>query len=179
MPRTVKSRLAKTLWVAWITEGDGSRGVAVYWERASPVTSINLTVLHLDNKNLRVSLCVLSHFSHVWLFAILWTVAHRAPLPMEFLRQDYLSGLPCPPPGDLLDPRIEPTSLMLQADSLPTDPPGKPPRVSLPEFKSCIPPHKLGNKPLIILFLSFLTFPMGTILASASQTAKRTMKHLK
>ena len=115
--------------------------VAVYWERASLVTSINLTVLHLDNKNLRVSLCVLSHFSHVWLFAILWTVAHRAPLPMEFLRQEYLSGLPCPPPGDLLDPRIEPTSLVLQADSLPTEPPGKPPRVSLPEFKSCLPPH--------------------------------------
>ena len=45
--------------------------------------------------------CVLSHFSHVWLFVILWTVAHQAPLSMRFSRQEYWSGLPCPPPGDL------------------------------------------------------------------------------
>ena len=39
------------------------------------------------------------------------TVACQAPLSMGFCRQEYLSGLPCPPPGDLLDSEIEPTTL--------------------------------------------------------------------
>ena len=43
--------------------------------------------------------CVLSHFSHVQLFATPWTVARQAPLSMEFSRQEYQSELPCPPPG--------------------------------------------------------------------------------
>ena len=43
-----------------------------------------------------------------------------------FSRQEYWSGLPCPPPGDLPDPGIEPESPALQADSLPVDLPGKP-----------------------------------------------------
>ena len=59
--------------------------------------------------------CVLSRFSSVRLFATLWTVAHEAPLSMGFSRQEYWSGLPCPPPGDLPDPGIEPTSLMSPA----------------------------------------------------------------
>ena len=42
----------------------------------------------------------------------LWTVARQAPLPMGFSRQEYWSGLPCPPPGDLPDPGIECTSLV-------------------------------------------------------------------
>ena len=41
--------------------------------------------------------------SHVWLFATLWTVAHQAPLSMGFPRQEYWSGLPFPPPGNLPD----------------------------------------------------------------------------
>ena len=53
---------------------------------------------------------MLSHFSHVWLFETLWTVAHQAPLSMGFSRQGYWSGLPCLPPGDLPDPGIEPVS---------------------------------------------------------------------
>ena len=53
---------------------------------------------------------MLSHFSHVWLFATLWTVAHQIPQSMGFSGQEYWSGLPCPPPGDLPDPGIEPTS---------------------------------------------------------------------
>ena len=56
-------------------------------------------------------LLLLSHFSHVWLFAILWTEAHQAPLSMGFFRQEYQSGLPCPPPGNLPNPGIKPTSL--------------------------------------------------------------------
>jgi len=42
---------------------------------------------------------------------MLWTIAHQVPLSMGFSRQEYWSGLPCPPPGDLLDPGINPTSL--------------------------------------------------------------------
>ena len=63
---------------------------------------------NLWSKTLHV--CVLSHFSHVRLFATRWTVACQAPLFMGFSRQEYRSGFPCPPPGDLPDPGIEPTS---------------------------------------------------------------------
>ena len=55
---------------------------------------------------------VLSHFSLVRLFATLWTVAHVAPLSVEFSRQEYWSGLLCPPSGDLPYPGIELSSLM-------------------------------------------------------------------
>ena len=62
---------------------------------------------------------------HVWLFVTTWTVACQAPLSMGFSRQDYWSGLPCPHPKDLPNLGIEPTSPILQADSLLTEPPGK------------------------------------------------------
>ena len=55
--------------------------------------------------------CVLSHFSHVWLFVTPWTVARQVPLSMEFSRQEYCSVLPLPTPGCLPDPGIKPTSL--------------------------------------------------------------------
>ena len=55
-----------------------------------------------------------------------WPVAHRAPLSMGFSRQEYWSELPCPPPGDLPKPGIESRSPTLQADSLLSEPPGKP-----------------------------------------------------
>ena len=58
---------------------------------------------------------MLSCFSRVQLFATPWTVARQAPLFMGFSRQEYWGGLPCPPPGDLLDPGIEPTALMSPA----------------------------------------------------------------
>ena len=45
------------------------------------------------------SCCVLSHFSCIWLFAMLWTVAPQAALSMGFSKQEYWSGWPCPPPG--------------------------------------------------------------------------------
>ena len=50
-------------------------------------------------------------FSRVRLFAAPWTVAHQAPLPMEFSRQDYWSGLLFPSPEDLPDSWTEPPSL--------------------------------------------------------------------
>ena len=64
--------------------------------------------------------CVLSCFVRDRLFATLWTVAHHAPLSMGFSRQEYWSGLPCSPPGDLSNPGIKPASPMtpsLQANS--------------------------------------------------------------
>ena len=75
---------------------------------------------------------MLSHFIRVQLFATPWTVAHQAPLSMGFSRQEYWKGLPCPAPGDLLNPGIKPASL-----------------VSLPlagEFSNTVTPGKLpGN----------------------------------
>ena len=59
-------------------------------------------------------------------FATPWTVACQASLFMGFSRQEYWSGLPFPSPGDLPNPGIEPGSPMLQVDSLPTEPPGRP-----------------------------------------------------
>ena len=54
-----------------------------------------------------------------------WTVARQPPLPMGFSRQEYWSGWPCPPPGDLPDPGIQSRSPALPADSLPSAPPGQ------------------------------------------------------
>ena len=56
--------------------------------------------------------CVLSHAQF---FAASWTVAHQAPLSMEFSRQEYWSGLPFPSPGDLPNSGIEPASLLFPA----------------------------------------------------------------
>ena len=58
--------------------------------------------------------------------ATLWTVACQAPLSLGFSRREYWSGLPFPSPGNLPSPGIEPRSVALQADSLPSEPPGKP-----------------------------------------------------
>ena len=64
--------------------------------------------------------------SHIRLFVNTWTVAHLVPLSMGSSRQEYWNGLPFLPVGDLPDPGSEPVSPALQADSLPTEPSGKP-----------------------------------------------------
>ena len=51
------------------------------------------------------STCVLSRFNHVWLLAILWIIAHHASLSKRYSRQEYWSGLPCPPRGESFQPR--------------------------------------------------------------------------
>ena len=56
----------------------------------------------------------------------LWCHRHRFLCPWGFSRQDYWTGLPYPPPGDLPNPGIKPRSPALQEDSLPSEPPGKP-----------------------------------------------------
>ena len=68
----------------------------------------------------------MSLLSHVQLFATPWTVAHQAPLSIGFPRQEYQSGLPFPPPGDLLNLGIKPMSPALQVDALPSELPRKP-----------------------------------------------------
>ena len=73
--------------------------------------------------------CALSHFSHVWLFATLWTLAHQASLSVGFSRQEYWSGLPCPSPGIFPTQELNSHLLRLlhwQASSLPLAPPGNP-----------------------------------------------------
>ena len=64
---------------------------------------------------LSVCLSVWNHFSCVWLYATSWTVSLRTPLFLGFSRQENQRGLPCPPPGDLSDPGIEPMFLMSPA----------------------------------------------------------------
>ena len=68
-------------------------------------------------------------FSHAQLFVTPWTVACQALQPKGFSRQEYWSGLPCPPPGDLPNPGTEPespASSASQADSLPLNHQGGP-----------------------------------------------------
>ena len=64
--------------------------------------------------------------SPLWLFVALWTVACQAPLSMGFSRQEHLSGLPFPSPGDFPSPGIKPVSPALQADSLSLSYQGRP-----------------------------------------------------
>ena len=69
-------------------------------------------------------------------FATQWTVAHQAPLSMEFSRQEYWSGLPCPPAGDLPDPGIEPVNPALADGFFTSEPHGKPLRLSFVQLLS-------------------------------------------
>ena len=73
-----------------------------------------------------VCVCVCELLNRVQLLLTPWTGARQVPLSMGFFRQAYWSRLPCLPPGDLPNSETEPTSPALQADSLLTEPPGKP-----------------------------------------------------
>ena len=83
-----------------------------------------IKMVKMINVNVHVLYGVLV-LSCVRLFVTPWTVAHQAPLSMEFSRQEYWSGLPLSSPGDLPNPGIEPWSPKLQADSLPSELPKK------------------------------------------------------
>ena len=107
------------------------------WEHGGgPASHLSLSLSHTHSnqpasrseegpdQNLFEYVCVHAQsFNRVRLFATPWTVAHQAPLSKGFSRQESCSGLPCPPPGDLPDSGIEPSS---SADSSPTEPLGKP-----------------------------------------------------
>ena len=107
-------------------------------------------VLELKNVQMReegvpsrlgMCVCVCVLVIQLWFFVTAWTVAHQAPLSMEFSRQQHWSGLPLSSPGDLPNPGIKPRSPALQADSLPSEPPRKPLHTIevLPQFgfKTC------------------------------------------
>ena len=85
--------------------------------------------------------------SHGRLFAAPWSIAHQAPLSMGFPWQEYWSGLPCTPPGDLPNPGIELRSPALQADSLPAESPGKPKNTGVGKLSlfQCIFPTQESN----------------------------------
>ena len=88
--------------------------------RISQEYSYLLDAYYTSDTVLGVSVCKRACvLSCVWLFVTLWAVAHQAPLSMRLSRQEYWSGLPCPRPGDLPNPGIEPGSPALQEDSLP------------------------------------------------------------
>ena len=81
----------------------------------------------VDWKKVKVKL-----LSHVRLFATPWTVTYQAPSSMEFSRQEYCSGMPFPSPGDLpWTWGLNQGSPALQADALPSEPPGKPKEVNI------------------------------------------------
>ena len=68
-------------------------------------------MMKLDNEE-SVHACMHTNcFKPVPLFATLWTIAGQASLSMGFFWQEYWSGLRCPPPGDLPNPGVKPTSL--------------------------------------------------------------------
>ena len=73
--------------------------------------------------------------SCVQFFVTPWTVAHQAALSMGFSRQEYLSGLPFPPVGDVSDPGTTPASLALAGGFFTTEPLGKPMKVYYKKYK--------------------------------------------
>ena len=82
--------------------------------------------LLLGRKVMTNPMSEVNSLSRVRLLVTPWTVAHQAPLSMEFPRQEYWSGLPFPSPGDLPNPRVEPSSPALADGFFTTAPPGKP-----------------------------------------------------
>ena len=116
--------------------------------------------------------CTLSHLVMSDSFVTSWTVAHQAPLSMEFSRQEYWSGLPFLPLRHLPNPRIEPmspASPALAGGSSTTEPPGKPPAhvvqlkldFLLPKWSTCkFTKGSLGVEGLSLTAKFFLlTFP--------------------
>ena len=84
-----------------------------------------LLLFSMTSFYLLLTMSIVKSLSHVRLFATPWTVACQAPPFMGLSRQEYWSGLPFPSPGDLPDPGIEPGAPALEADTLPSEPPGK------------------------------------------------------
>ena len=107
----------------------------LYWLNAKSLIFHIVQGTNRTDETIILHACLLSRFSHVWFFSTQWTVAHKAPLSMEFSRQEYWNGLPCPPPGDLPYQGVEPRSPSLQADCLPAELPGKPSYNSLQNWK--------------------------------------------
>ena len=88
-----------------------------------------------------------------------WTVALQDLLSVGFSRQEYWSGLPYPPSGDLPNPKTEPRSSALQADFLPTEPSGKPYHLKSKHLKILSKPEFLALSPQYLIW--FLAKPEG------------------
>ena len=125
-------------------------------------------VLYAQMETKKLCCCLVASevklLSRVRLFATPWTVAYQAPLSMGFSRQECWSELPFPSPGDLPEPGIKPGSPALQADALPSEPPGKPCLVAtlcttLCEPMDCSPPDSLSMGFLRQEYWSGLPFP--------------------
>ena len=100
----------------------------------------------------------------------LWIViAHQTPLSMGFSKQEYWSGMPCSPPGDLSNPVIEPGSPALQADSLPSEPPVICSNVCI--FNPNLLVYPSSPSPLVII--SLFSVSMGLLLHKFGGGGKR------
>ena len=107
------SRVALTAFLHCWIPGPGNQGSCLHsTEECRQFTATCNTLQVLAPSSLFtvcvcvcVCVCMLHSFSCVWLFETLWTIAHQSPLSMGFSRQKYWSGLSCPSPGDLPDPR--------------------------------------------------------------------------
>ena len=113
-----------------VLQGENSSMDGWWWRLYSNMNVLNTTKLcSLKCLKQSISWYVWSEvklLSCVRLFETQWTVAYQASPSMEFSRQEYWNGLPFPSPGDLPNPGIEPRSPTLQADTLPSESPGKP-----------------------------------------------------
>ena len=98
LPLVVETLLSFWSWVPSSTEDRASDNYGLPRGSGTPFSHVTMQAR------------VLSRFSCVRLRATPWTVAHEAPLSVGFSRQEYWSEWPCPPPGDLPDPGIEPAS---------------------------------------------------------------------
>ena len=78
----------------------------VFWRSSCYTLTPLKTVITQQSRRV----CMLSHFSHAQLFETLWTAACQGLPSMGFSRWEYWCELPCPPPGDLPDPGVEPMS---------------------------------------------------------------------
>ena len=93
--------------------GSGLMSAMLLKDRKNPIQSFFACLVPL----LQYRKWKCQSLSRVRLFVTPWTVAHQAPLSVEFSRQEYWSGLPGPPPGDRPDPGIKPRSPALQSYS--------------------------------------------------------------
>ena len=123
-------------------------------EPMSPASAGRFFTTKPPGKPKDIFLCMLSLFSHVQLFATLWTIAHWTPLSMRFSRQKYWNGLPFPSPGHLPNQGSNPHLLCLlhgQVGSLAPVPPGKPKDIFLSYLK-------YGVKKVCFVYLIFCTW---------------------
>ena len=95
---------------------DGQCPYCVLFKGQLYIITCRCVCTHMQYKYIYIHVCVLSC---VRFFVTPWIVAHQAPLSMGFSRQEYWSRLPFPPLADLQNPKMEPVSPELQADSLP------------------------------------------------------------